>query len=130
MSDRTSTGRGWRFVVTGLVVNGTLFVVLWLLLQTDIGYVTAITIVYVLSMAWGYLQNRLWSWKSDAPLMRSVSLYLLVYGGIYVAHTGFVMLLVERAGLDPLVAVFVSVAVLVGPIFVALDRLVFRTRAD
>ncbi len=129
MSARTPWGRGWRFVVTGVIVNGVLFGVLWLLLRIGTGYVTAITVVYILGMAWGYLQNRIWSWQSETPLGRSLVAYLAVYAGIYVAHTGCVVALVEWGGLAPLVAVMVSVAVLVGPIFLALDRLVFQARA-
>lgn len=128
MSGGRASGRGWRFVATGAIVNGVLFGVLWLLLRAGTGYGIAITVVYVLGMAWGYLQNRIWSWQSNAPVGRSLAGYLAVYAGVYVAHMGFVTVLVEWGGLAPLMAVLVSVAVLIGPIFLALDRLVFRAK--
>ena len=83
------------------------------------------TVTYVLGMLWGYLQNRLWSWRSKAPVVQSVARYLAVYGGVYLAHMGIVSLLVERAGLWPLGAAAVSAAVLVIPLFLSLNQFVF-----
>lgn len=128
--ERSLQGRGWRFVATGVMVNGALFGVLWLLLRAGMGYVAAMTIVYVLGMAWGYLQNRIWSWQSRAPVAQSFLTYLAVYAGVYVAHVGCVTGLVEWAGVPPLVAVMLSVGLLIIPVFLALDRLVFRGQAS
>ncbi|MBC2836289.1 GtrA family protein [Paragemmobacter straminiformis] len=114
-----------RFVLTGLLVNGTLFLVLALLLRWRVDYRLAVTVTYLLGMAWGYLQNRLWSWRSKAPVVQSVSRYLVVYGGVYLAHMGIVALLVERAGLGPLGAAAVSAVIVIGPLFALLDRAVF-----
>lgn len=127
---RSLQGRGWRFVATGVMVNGALFGVLWLLLRLGIGYLVAMTVVYVLGMAWGYLQNRIWSWQSRAPVAQSFLTYLTVYAGVYVAHVGCVTALVEWVGVPPLAAVMLSVGLLILPVFLALDRLVFRGRAS
>lgn len=115
----------FRFLLTGLLINGTLFVVLAVLIRLGVGYRVAVTVTYLLGMAWGYLQNRLWSWQSDAPVVRSVARYLAVYGGVYLAHMAIVSLLVEGAGLGPLVAAAISAMILVVPLFALLDRTVF-----
>ncbi|MEM6661817.1 MAG: GtrA family protein [Pseudomonadota bacterium] len=126
MARRTIAGRGWRFVATGVIVNAALFLLLWLLLRSGMDYLIAVTIVYIVGIVWGYLQNRIWSWQSTAPAGRSFWNYLVVYAGIYVAHIGFVTGLVEWLEMAPFFAVMVSVLLLITPVFVALDRLVFR----
>ena len=60
-SARTSAGKWWRFVVTGLLINGALFALLWVLLRAGIDYRLAATVTFVSGILWGYTQNRLWS---------------------------------------------------------------------
>lgn len=115
-----------RFVLTGIMVNATLFAVLWALLHLGVPYKLAITAVFIAGMVWGYLQNRLWSWRSTRPVGRSAVQYAGVYGGIYLLHLSAVSLLVDVVGWPPLLAAIASVAVLVAPLFHVLDRLVFR----
>lgn len=115
-----------RFLLTGIMMNATLFVVLWALLHLGVPYKLAITAVFVAGMVWGYLQNRIWSWRSTVPVTRSAVRYLGVYGSIYLLHFGAVSLLVDVAGWRPLLAAMMSVAALVAPLFYVLDRLVFR----
>lgn len=122
--DRT----GRRFIITGVMVNAVLFGVLALLLRLGLDYRVAVTVVYVLGMVWGYVQNRLWSWDSRAPLFGSFARYIAVYAVIYVLHLLFVMLLVDGLSLHPLLAAILSAVVLIMPIFIVLDRFVFATR--
>lgn len=114
-----------RFLLTGLLVNGVLFVGLALLLRIGIGYRVAVTVTYMLGMGWGYVQNRVWSWQSKAPVVTSLSRYLAVYAGVYLAHMAIVSLLVERAGLAPLLAAAISALIVIGPLFAFLDKAVF-----
>ncbi len=119
-----------RFVLTGMLVNGALYMLLILLLHLGFDYRFVTTLVFVLGMIWSYTQNRLWSWQSTAPLARSVGRFLLVYAVIYVAHMSLVMFLVEHLLVAPIWAVLLSVLTLVIPIFLVFDRFVFRERRD
>ncbi|WP_170831319.1 GtrA family protein [Jannaschia faecimaris] len=118
--------RNLRFIATGVIVNVTLYGLLAAVLNLGVDYKLATTAIYILGMTWSYLQNRLWSWQSRAPIAQSVLRFLGVYAGIFVAHMGLVMALVEGAGIPPLWAVLLSVAVLVTPIFILFDRFVFK----
>lgn len=121
---------GLRFVLTGIVVNGTLFCLFALLLRLGVDYRIGATVTYVLGMIWGYLQNRIWSWGSSAPIFSSATRYLTVYIAIYLLHLGFVTLLVEGLNVPALIAAIVSTAGLIVPIFMVLDRFVFARDAD
>jgi putative flippase GtrA len=128
--ERSLAGRWWRFVVTGVLVNVSLLGFLWLLLRTGMDYRIASTLSFVTGVLWGYLQNRLWSWKSDAAIIQSTLKYFIAYGCLYLAHMAIVITLVSRLGLTAVAAAFVSVAILTAPNFFVLNRLVFRRRSD
>jgi putative flippase GtrA len=121
---------GFRFVLTGVVVNGTLFGLFALLLKLGVDYRIGATVTYVLGMIWGYVQNRIWSWGSSAPIFSSATRYLTVYIVIYLLHLGFVTLLVEGLGVPALIAAIISTAGLIVPMFMVLDRFVFARSAD
>lgn len=122
----SALSRFLRFVCTGVLVNGILLVVLWLMLRIGIQYQIATTIGYVMGLTWGFMQNRAWSFRSDAPIRISAGKYLLTYLTVYFIHVGFVTLLVERVQLDPFLAAIVSMMCLLIPIFVVLDQIVFK----
>ena len=122
----TVATRNLRFIATGIITNVTLYGLLAAVLHWGVNYKLATTVIYVLGMTWSYLQNRLWSWQSRAPIAKSVLRFLALYAGIYVAHMGLVMILVEKAEIPPLWAVLVSLAILVTPIFMLFDRFVFK----
>jgi putative flippase GtrA len=125
--ERSVSGRSVRFVLTGIIVNASLYVVFWMMLRAGVDYRIGVTLVYVLGMIWGYLQNHVWSWRSTEPIGGSFARYLLVYAIIYVVHISLVWLLVERLEVHPLIATLMLVVILIGPIFVVLDRFVFRS---
>jgi putative flippase GtrA len=117
---------GRRFLITGLMINAALFGLMEILLRSGSDYRIAVTVIYLLGMIWSYLQNRLWSWQSRAPIAQSVLRFVGVYAGIFVAHMSLVVVLVEGAGVPPLWAVLISVIILVTPIFILFDRFVFK----
>ena len=121
---------GRRFIITGLMLNAALLGVLELMVRTGLDYRIAVTAVYVLGMGWGYAQNRLWSWESRAPVFQSFTRYIIVYGVVYIAHLLFVMFLLDGLSLPPALAAIISTVALIIPIFVLLDRFVFKVRAQ
>ena len=125
-SERTVAGRWWRFVATGVLINGALFALLWLLLQLGLDYRLAATLSFVTGVLWGYIQNRLWSWKSDVPVLRSTLRYFAAYGIIFVVHMSLVVAMVQGLGWHPVLASIVSVALLVVPNFLLMNAFVFR----
>lgn len=114
-----------RFLATGLMVNGLLYGAFAILLYLGMDYRVAATGIYIVGVVWGFIQNRNWSWQSNRPLFRSLITYLLVYIAIGLVHVGFMTLQVEGFGFHPLAASLISVAVLLIPIFMLLDRFVF-----
>ena len=118
--------RNLRFVATGVIVNASLYALLALVLYVGVDYRVTTSAIYILGMIWSYVQNRLWSWRSRAPVAQSFLRFVGLYAVIYVVHMSLVMVLVELAGLVPLLAVLVSMIILVTPIFILFDRFVFR----
>lgn len=124
--DRSLIGKAWRFLATGLLINGVLYGLFWLLLRLGMDYRIAATTTFVLGVLWGYTQNRLWSWRSKVPVVGSTLRYFSVYGVIYVLHMAIVTSQVELWHIDPLIATLVSIVVLVVPNFIMLNLFVFR----
>ena len=128
MTEATTTSRAVRFVITGLVTNGALLGLYWLLLRAGVDYRIAISIAYVLGVTWGYVQNRLWSFRSTASVAPSAAGYIATYVVVYFLHIALVAFLVERIGLGPFISGILSSLILLIPIFAVLDRLVFKGR--
>lgn len=122
--------RGWRFAVTGVLSNVTLYMVFLLLLWAGVYYPLALTIVYILGMMWGYFVNRLWSWRDNSPVLRSAAAYIVVYLGVYLAHISFVALLVEWAKHPAAFAAIISFVCLTIPLFFLLNQIVYRHPMD
>lgn len=120
-----TSGVGFRFVLTGIMVNGTLFILFAILVRIGVDYRVGASATYLIGMIWGYVQNRVWSWDSRAPIFRSARRYVAVYLGVYILHLGLISALVEVFGLSAIQAGLISICVLIVPIFVALDRFVF-----
>lgn len=127
---RLRESKGFRFILTGLIVNLSLLAILEVMLRAGLNYRIAVTISYCLGMVWGYAQNRIWSWQSTSPVFASFRRYLLVYAVIFVLHLVFVMLLVEGLSVAPLIAALISAIGLVLPVFFVLDRFVFSSGAS
>ncbi|MFC4269927.1 hypothetical protein GQF03_05300 [Sneathiella chungangensis] len=119
--------KAWRFIVTGVVSNVLFYLIYLLLLWLSVPYQIAVTICYVLGMLWGYAINKIWSWQDESPILRSATAYILAYGFIYFCHLGFVTFLVEIQQISPHWGGLASVVFLTIPLFMLLDRFVYRS---
>lgn len=119
-----------RFLITGVIVNVSLYALFALLIFMDVEYRIAATITYMLGILWGYLQNRIWSWRSSAPVTRSLPRYLAAYALIYLLHITFMTLLVDVLTVTPLLSGLISAVALIVPLFCVLDRFVFKEPAN
>lgn len=118
--------KGWRFLVTGITSNVLLYCFFLFLLWLEVPYQAALTITYVLGMLWGYLVNKYWSWKDESSIVRSGLIYILVYGLVYIAHLSFVTYLVDKQSIEPAWATLISFICLTIPLFISLNKLVYR----
>lgn len=119
-------GKGWRFIVTGVLSNALFYCFFLVLLWLTVPYQIALTVVYISGMIFGYLVNKYWSWKDKSPIFRSAAAYVLIYGIVYICHLGFVSYLVEIQSLKPALATLISFICLTIPLFILLDKLVYR----
>lgn len=128
MNSRIATlwGKGWRFAVTGAVSNVLFYCIFLILLWLTVPYQVALTITYILGMIFGYFVNKHWSWKDKSPVLKSASAYVVIYGIVYVCHLGFVSYLVKIQTVTPALAALISFICLVGPLFILLDKVVYR----
>ncbi|MZR30635.1 GtrA family protein [Sneathiella litorea] len=128
MRSRIATlwGKGWRFVVTGVLSNVLFYCLFLILLWLTVPYQIALTVTYIAGMIFGYLVNKHWSWKDQSPVLRSAATYVVIYGVVYVCHLGFVSYLVEIQAFTPAIAALTSFICLTIPLFMLLDKLVYR----
>lgn len=118
-------GRVWRFAVTGVVSNVALYLTYVILVRLGMYYPIALTACYALGMLWGYYVNRLWTWRDEGPVLRSMAAYVAVYIGIYVAHVSFVAVLVEWLGQLAELAALISLFCFTLPLFFLLNNIVY-----
>jgi len=118
--------KGWRFIVTGILSNVLFYCLFLVLLWVSVPYQIALTIIYISSMVFGYLVNKHWSWKDKSPVLRSAAAYIVIYGIVYICHLGFVSYLVEIQAFTPAMAALISFVCLTIPLFILLDKLVYR----
>lgn len=129
MNSRIATlwGKGWRFIVTGILSNVLFYCLFLVSLWLSVPYQIALTVIYISGMIFGYLVNKHWSWKDKSPVFRSAGAYILIYGIVYVCHLGFVSYLVKFQAFSPAVAALISFVCLTIPLFMLLDKLVYRS---
>ena len=118
-------GKVWRFFVSGVLGNVLGYCLYLLLLYWSAPYPLAVTICYALGMLWGYLVNKYWSWQDESPILKSATLYILVYGLVYFCHMGFVIYLVQILRIKPEWAGLISFLCLVFPLFFMMDKIVY-----
>mgnify|MGYP005989444639 CR=1 FL=1 len=77
-----------------------------------------------------FAQNRSWSFQSDAPFIKSFALFLVVHICVATTHYMAVSWLVDTRGLHPILAILISAATIIMPLFVVLERVVFKSRGE
>ena len=126
---RSLSGASWRFIVNGLASNVTLYGLYVLLVYLEVDYRVAATTTYVIGIVWNYTMNRIWSWKSKAPVAGSFIRYVLLYGATYFVHIGLVIALVEWIGVTEYIAPLLATAILIAPQLLIINRYVFPAKA-
>lgn len=126
---RSLSAASWRFIVNGVASNVTLYGLYVVLVYLELDYRAAATTTYVLGILWNYTVNRLWSWKSNAPVAGSFIRYSLLYGTTYFVHIGLVVVLVEVLGVTEYLAPLLSTAILIVPQLLILNRYVFSPKS-
>ena len=69
-----------RYVVTGLGLNGTLYLLFLSMIWLRLPPVAASALCYVIGVAASYLINRAWSFSSDQSHSRDAPKFLAAYG--------------------------------------------------
>ncbi len=117
-----------RFIVVGLFVtalNYAIFAVLFSLLH--IPYRTAYAAGYVCALVCGFIANKQWTFNTKATSYASEGTrYVLVYTATMLIGLGVLSVLVELAGIHPLLANILTVLVTATLNFFGLRYVVFR----
>lgn len=93
-----------KFVVVGVTntLGGYAFYSALLVLGAN--YALALTLEYVAGIAYGFLLNKRWTFKSQGESSQQAWRFVALYGFIYVLNVTLLMLLVERCALSPYLA--------------------------
>lgn len=116
-----------------IVVGGTNTVVGFLLFalfyRIGLPYLVAFPVAYVIATVWGFTLNRLIVFQVRGNLLVDFLRYCSVQIGSFVLNYGVLWLLVQFAGLSPLLAQVVAVPIVVGVTYVGHSRFSFRRAA-
>ncbi|MCW2675273.1 MAG: putative GtrA-like protein [Modestobacter sp.] len=117
-----------RFVVVG-VLNTGVYYGTYLLLRPLIGYLAAHLVGMVVAMVGSFFLNCLWTFRTR-PTWRKFAMFPLTNATNYVMTTVGVVLLVQWARVDEVVAPLIAAAVAVPVTFLLSRRVLLGRRAD
>ena len=118
-----------RYVLVGLAQNGLFYGAVLFLLWCGLRAWQATIILYPVAVLTSFLINRRWSFGQPEMHGPQLQRYVLVY---VVAYFSTIMLnwAQERAGVPSWLAGLITMAIMVGVIFAALNWWVFRERRN
>jgi putative flippase GtrA len=117
-----------RFVVVG-VLNTGVYYGTYLLLRPLIGYLAAHLVGMVVAMVGSFFLNCLWTFRTR-PTWRKFAMFPLTNATNYVMTTVGVVLLVQWARVDEVVAPLIAAAVAVPVTFLLSRRVLLGRRTD
>jgi putative flippase GtrA len=116
-----------RYVLVGLTQNGLFYIAMLLLLWCGLRAWQATIILYPVAVLISFLINRRWSFAGRKMSGEQLHRYVFVYVAAYFS-TIFLNWAQEKAGVPAWLAVLITMAIMVGVIFAALNWWVFRER--
>ena len=114
-----------RYGIVGLVSNGLLYVVYFLLTYFTVAPEIAATIAYVLGVSWTYIINRGWSFKSETAHSNAAPKYAATYFMGYFITVGTLAIGYRVLGIPHLITQILAIGVTAIAIFLLLKFWVF-----
>lgn len=124
-NDNATPRQLWRYVITGLVVNGLLYAGYLLLSKLGMSYKVAMTVTYCTSVLCTFVFNRRWTFSHDGDVATTLPRYIAIYAIGYVANLGALAALVEMADLPHEAVMAALIVVSAGALFLAQKYWVF-----
>jgi putative flippase GtrA len=116
-----------RYVLVGLTQNGLFYGAMLLLFWCGLRAWQATIILYPVAVLISFLVNRHWSFGQREMHGRALHRYIAVYIGAYFSAI-FLNWIQEHGGVPSWLASLITMAIMVGVIFAALNWWVFRER--
>jgi len=114
-----------KFVVVGVTNTLGGYAFYAALLVLGVNYALALTLEYVVGIAYGFLLNKRWTFKAQGESAQQAWRFVALYGFIYVLNVTLLMLLVERWALSPYLAQIFILGFLTLLSFVVQKRWIF-----
>ena len=118
-----------RYVLVGLTQNGLFYGALLLLLWCGLRAWQATIILYPVAVLISFLINRHWSFAGRKMSGGQLHRYIIVYAAAYFS-TIFLNWAQEKMGVPSWLAGLITMAIMVGVIFAALNWWVFRGKLE
>lgn len=93
-----------RFVLVGVASNAFLYLLYFGMTSAGIGHKVAMSLVYVLGVLQTFVLNRTWTFDHAGRAGSAFRRYCLAYCGCYFLQLGLLYLLVDRVGVNHLLA--------------------------
>ena len=100
------------------------------LIALGVNYAVALTLEYVAGVVYGFLLNKLWTFKAQGESGQQALRYVAVYTLIYVLNITLLMILVERWALSPYLAPILLLVFLTLLSFVVQKRWIFAKQPN
>ena len=115
----------FKFVVVGVTNTTGGYAFYAVLLALGVNYALALTLEYVVGIAYGFLLNKRWTFKAQGEPAQQAWRFAALYGFIYMLNVTLLMLLVERWTLSPYLAQIFILGFLTLLSFVVQKRWIF-----
>lgn len=117
-----------RFLVVGIVSNLCAYLAYLLLTTLSVGPKTAMTLVYAIGTAVGYVGNYRWTFECDRDVFPTLCRYGLAYTSGYLLNLALLQVLVDRLLYPHQIVQAVAIPIVAAYLFMVLQRVVFANK--
>ena len=119
-----------KFIVVGIVSNLTGYLLYLLVTSLGAGPKPAMTVLYVIGTAAGFLANRKWTFSHSGPVSPAMVRYAAAYALGYLLNLSILIVFVDRMGWPHQLVQACAIGIVAGFLFLLMGWLVFPDRSE
>lgn len=130
MNGSATVWRFMRYALVGVATNATGYLIYLMITFLGVAPKTAMSILYFVGAALGYIGNRKIAFRYSGSWRRSCALYILFHTGGYLINFMLLALLVDRHGYPHQLVQLFAVGIVAIYLFVTFNFFVFKSPAQ
>jgi len=125
MQKETTIAQTGKFMMAGLITNGSVYAAYLLLTFADMGHKTAMSLLFVAGMMLSYNMNKRWTFASTEAREATLWRFVAAYAAAYVLNFLAMWVAVDRMGIPHYLVQAVNIVVISALLFIAQKYWIF-----